>query len=239
VVGVALLLTACSTPAPQPTSTLGSTEPTGSESAPTMSIPPTPQANPITSAVEATAARGTAALQVDALTEEQAIRGSGVVDFIQQSSDMTWADDLDPQWQVREIHVDDVTYFSSDGATWDEVPSGVVTPTAGIAEPLRGLTEATEVTLETVETFEGQQLRRYRVELPPDPSTFGFLAEQVAELGVQLQVEALVWVDSQGRITRVLRTLVTPTGPVATTDAQLTGFGEPVTIRAPAGGSTL
>ena len=199
---------------------------------------PTPQANPITSAVEATVARGTARLQVDALIADpaptgRALRGQGALDMIQGTSDMTWSDDVDPQWQVREIVLQDAAYFSSDGLTWDEVPAGLITPTAELADPLRDLPKATGVILEGTESINGQDLRRYAMQLPPEATGFGLTDADRSSLATILGVSALVWVDDQGRITRVLRTLSTQAGAVATTDAQLSGFSEPVTIRSP------
>lgn len=205
---------------------------------PAPSIAPTPQANPITSAVEATVARGTARLAIDALLADpaptgRALRGQGVIDMIQGTSDLTWSDDVDPQWQVREIILKDAAYFSSDGLAWDEVPTGVITPTAELANPLRDLANATGVTLEGTEVLQGQELRRYAVQLPLEAVGFGFTEPERSDLEPILTVTALVWVDEQGRISRVLRTLTTQAGAVATTDSRLSEFSEPVTIRSP------
>ncbi|MBU6279675.1 MAG: hypothetical protein KGN78_10560 [Actinomycetales bacterium] len=212
--------------------------PASSPTPPIVPIAPTPQANPITSAVEATVARGTARLQVDALIADpaptgRALRGQGAVDMIQGTSDMTWSDDVDPQWQVREIVLQDAAYFSSDGSTWDEVPGGLITPTAELADPLRDLTKATGVILEGTEVINGQNLRRYAMQLPAVAVGFGLTDADRTSLANVLSVSALVWVDEQGRITRILRTLNTQAGAVATTDAQFSAFSEPVTIRSP------
>jgi len=153
--------------------------------------------------------------------------------MIQGTSDMTWSDDVDPQWQVREIVLQDAAYFSSDGLTWDEVPGGLVTPTAELANPLRDLTKATGVILEGTEVINGQNLRRYAMQLPAVAVGFGLTDADRTSLATVLSVSALVWVDDQGRITRILRTLNTQAGAVATTDAQFSAFSESVTIRAP------
>lgn len=153
--------------------------------------------------------------------------------MIQGTSDMTWSDDVDPQWQVREIVLQDAAYFSSDGSTWDEVPGGLITPTAELADPLRDLTKATGVILEGTEVINGQNLRRYAMQLPAEPIGFGLTDADRTSLANVLSVSALVWVDEQGRITRILRTLNTQAGAVATTDAQFSAFSEPVTIRSP------
>ncbi|MFM7145780.1 MAG: hypothetical protein ACKOW5_05535, partial [Actinomycetales bacterium] len=173
--------------------------------------------------MEATVARGTAQLFVDALIADaaltdRALRGQGVLDMIQGTSEMTWSDDVDPQWQVGEIVLQEAAYFSSDGLTWDQVPAGVITPTAELAEPLRDLVKATGVTLEGSEILDGQELRRYAMQLPTDARGFGFTDTERAGLTPPLSVTALVWVDDQGRINRVLRTLSTSVGAVATTD---------------------
>ena len=188
--------------------------------------------------MEATVARGTAQLVVDALiadaaTTDRALRGQGVLDMIQGTSQMSWSDDVNPQWQVREIVLQEAAYFSSDGVTWDQVPAGVITPTSELADPLRDLVKATGVTLEGNETLNGTQLRRYAMQLPAEARGFGFTDPERAELAPPLSVTALVWVDDQGRINRVLRTLSTSAGAVATTDARLSAFSEPVTIRSP------
>ncbi|MFM8350315.1 MAG: hypothetical protein ACKN9D_04530, partial [Actinomycetales bacterium] len=115
----------------------------------------------------------------------------------------------------------------------DQVPAGVITPTAELAEPLRDLVKATGVTLEGSEILDGQELRRYAMQLPTDARGFGFTDTERAGLTPPLSVTALVWVDDQGRINRVLRTLSTPVGAVATTDARLSAFSDPVTIRSP------
>ena len=182
-------------------------------------------------------ARGTARLTVDALLADgavdRALRGQGAIDMIQGTSDMTWADDVDPQWQVREILLDDTAYFSSDGLTWDEVPAGVTTPTAELADPLRDLVQATAVVLEGTETLDGQDCRRYAVQLPPSALGFGFTEPERINLAPVQGVSGLVWIDAQGRIARVLRTLSTDAGAIATTDSKFSAFSEPVTIRSP------
>lgn len=153
--------------------------------------------------------------------------------MIQGTSSLTWSDDADPEWQVGEILLPDTAYFSSDGQLWEEVPTGVITPTGELADPLRQLTQARDIALEGTESLDGTPVQRYAMTLPTDPVGFGFTESERRGVTDPLSVSALVWIDSQGRIVRVLRTLTTSAGAIATTDARLSDFAEPVDIQAP------
>lgn len=239
----ALLLASCSAG----TSASDSVSPSASGSAPASSVAPdpTPAASPLTTAVEATAALGTARIALGTSAQvgdgrEYRVAGSGTVDLGQRLGLLLLRTDAGDQGLLVNR---DGTFVSTDGgATWMALPPGEQTPHTGSIDVLRGLADLPVYSSEPA-VVDGIDTTRYDAVVPADD-----IESAIAGMGIPLEDPAALagwvepwlavsaWVDGAGRIVRVERTLTTATdaGPLsATSIASLSDFGTSIDLSTP------
>lgn len=220
------------TPAPV-TSTIGPASPSPSPS-------PTPSASVITTAVTATSARGTARLTISVLTTvegfDDEIEGAGVAALGSGDADLIWSSVVG---QTHEIITKDTLYVQLEppSGPWVAVPVEEWTPTAAAGRPLRGLGELEDARIDGTEILDGVETTRYTgsLDLVTQGEGLGLNARalQLAAAQPGARVMATVWIDGQGLIVQVMRTLVGGADVAASTVTRLADFGTAAAIRAP------
>ena len=252
-----LLLTACaptggqsaaSSPIanpPSPSHPVASTQVTSM-----ATVQPTPAANPVQSAFGATIARGTARISVELLTSaagiERALTGEGFIDLAKRRSDIRWSSADGPS---REVLTEDGFWIEVDPGSWLAVAPGRRTPTSSTGLVLRGIPDLLDVTSTGTESLDGVQATRYVGTLRgpgQDDERGDELAADVAD-GIGLNdaelaavadhpdaaVQVTLWIDDNGLIVQVMRSLQ-DAGPVlATSIVQLRDFGVAAPITSP------
>ncbi len=236
------LVVGCSPGATPPASspTTVSPEPALPTSPPTSAtIEPTPSASPLDSALAATTARGTARMSVQILTAadgvDREITGEGLVDLAKDLSDIRWQSAAGPS---REITTEDGFFVEVQPDSWLSVEPGRETPTSQAGLPLRGLLALEDPRSAGQEDLDGTTADLITGYLPAAGNTAGMglndMELRALEDYPRALVSVTVWVDDQGLIRQVMRTLE-DAGPVAaTTIARLTEFGVPAPVSAPA-----
>lgn len=241
---VAALIAACSAPSVSPTaSSSGSTTtpvPSSNEAiaSPSMSLLPSPSADPILSALTATTARGTARVTLELLTAadglERTLLGEGVVDFARSAGDLKWTG---AAGQSREVRTEEGFFVEVESGQWLAVDPATSTPTSDAPAVLRGIADLRDPVQTGSEVVDGQSATRITGWLPA-PGNAGGLGLTAPERAVvdaspQARLQVTIWIDESGRIVQVLRTLE-QTDPVAATSlVQLSDFGVAAPISAP------
>lgn len=205
---------------------------------PSASLLPSPSADPIRTALTATAARGTAAVLLELLTAadgvERTLIGEGVVDFSRGASDLRWSAD---QGDSREVRTEDGFFVEVEPGQWLAVDPQRPTPTSDSGLVLRGLADIRELRTEGSEPVDGQPATRIQGWLPAAGNIDGLGltdAERVVVDGrPQARIAVTVWVDEAGRIVQVLRTLEQADSVAATSMVQLREFGAAAPISPP------
>ena len=239
---LALPLGACATV--QPVATPPVATPSTAPSAPTPAVSVTastsPSASPVATAVSVTASRGTAHLAISVLTTvvgfDDEIQGNGVAVFDSGAADISWDSVVGP---TREIVTGDQLFVQLEppSGAWLEIPADEWTPTAGAGRPLQGLDSLMGVRATGEELLDGVATTRYTGSLPLTGNTAGLgLNEQALRLVAadpSARLEITVWVDQQGLIVRVMRTLVSTTDVSASNVTRLDDFGLAAAVSAP------
>lgn len=214
---------------------------------PTVTSTPTHATADATSAllraVERTAALGNATLTVEVLTTvdglDDALSGQGVVALDGASGEMSWTSGAGDSVERRTPDGVFVQLDPPDGG-WLIAPDG--TATSGALAPLVGLDELTEVRAEGDETLSIGPTRRFTGSLPADghEGALGLnpTAAEAVTSDEQSSIDVTVWVDADGHIRRVMRTLRTSVPVSAATFSDLLEFGTPLHVRTPEGYET-
>lgn len=241
---IAALIAACSTPSVPPTaSSSGSTAtpvPSSSEAvaSPTMSLLPSPSADPILSALTATTARGTARVSLELLTAadgfERTLLGEGIVDFARPAGDLKWSG---AAGQSREVRTEEGFFVEVEPGQWLSVDPATSTPTSDTPAVLRGIADLREPRKVGSELIGGQSATRITGWLPAAGNAGGLgltaVERAVVDGSPQARLQVTIWIDESGRIVQVLRTLE-QTDPVAATSlVRLSDFGVAAPISAP------
>lgn len=205
----------------------------------TATIEPTPSASPLDSALSATTARGTARISVQILTAadgvDREITGEGLVDLAKDLSDIRWQSAAGPS---REITTDEGFFVEVQPDSWLSVEPGRQTPTSTAGLPLRGLLALEDPQSAGEEDLDGTATDLITGHLHAEGNVAGMGLNDMEMTALKDYPQALVrvtlWVDDQGLIRQVMRTLE-GAGPVAaTTIARLSEFGVPAPVTAPA-----
>jgi hypothetical protein len=221
--------------------------PTPTPSAPASAASPSatppgasPSANPLATALSATNARGTAQLAISVLTTvagfDDEIDGVGSASFSDGQSDIIWSSVVG---QTRELMTTDGLFVLLDppDGEWLAIQQDEWTPTATSGNPLRGLGDITGLTDEGADVIDGVAATRFTASLPASEHGDGMgLNEQALRLVTDdptAAIDLTVWVDGQGLITRIMRTLRTSADVAASTVTNLAGFGTSVQIITP------
>ena len=241
---MAALVTACSAPpAPPMNSNLTSTiapAPATSQAipSPSMSLLPSPSADPIRSALTATTARGTARVSLELLTAadglERTLLGEGIVDFARPAGDLNWSG---AAGQSREVRTEEGFFVEVEPGQWLAVDPAMSTPTSDASVVLRGIADLRESAQVGSELIGGQPATRITGWLPATGNSGG-LGLTAPELAVvdgspQARLQVTIWIDESGRIVQVLRTLQQAEPVAATSLVQLSEFGVAAPISAP------
>lgn len=235
------LVSGCSPQAVPPVSSPTTVRPAPASPTPTptrATIEPTPSASPLDSALSATTARGTARISVQVLTAadgvEREITGEGLVDLATDQSDIRWQSEAGPS---REITTSEGFFVEVQPGSWLSVEPGRQTPTANAGLPLRGLLALQDPQSAGQDDLDGSAADLVTGYLPAESnaSGMGLNDMELAALRDYPQAVVLVtlWIDAQGLIRQVMRTLA-DAGPIAaTTIARLSDFGVPAPVSAP------
>jgi hypothetical protein len=207
----ALIITGCSA-----TDDDQSTEvpaPTISES---VSPPPTEETQPLTTpselwqqALDNTAQANATAIEVQLITNvegfERIVAGIGYVEMAPAFGDITWTDDLGT---TREVVTANGHFLELDD-TWLEIERDGALPTTVAFDPLAGLADATNVVEVGTEDVEGVPTIRLDADVNANDgtATMGFSEEErtVFSDSPESSLIATIWVDTDGRIVRILR----------------------------------
>lgn len=206
----------------------------------------TPVASPVLDAVTATRALGTAAVSVKNASSvgrvgEWVSVGTGQLDLGKGLGRIAYESS---HGGTSELLVNqDGAFVSSDGGThWFLLSFGQTTPLLGSVNVFRALDQV-DWSTGTPDTVDGVALTRYDGVMV-DPTIadaldgMGVSTEQpelLAELAA-LEIDASVWIDADGHIVRLLRTVsgTTPDGPLTATQlATLTDFRSAIDIDSP------
>lgn len=187
--------------------------PTLSESAsPTPTDEPTTEPDPqdlwqqaVTGTLGADAAKIEAQLITNVEGFERIVAGTGYVEMDQGFGDITWNDDLGT---TREVVSDSGHFLELDGF-WLEVSGDSALPTTVAFDPLAGLADATNIVEVGSETVDGARVTRLDADLIQRDGiqVMGFSEEELTVFGnvEDASLIATIWVDSEGRIVRILR----------------------------------
>ena len=120
---------------------------------------------------------------------------------------------------------------------WLAIPPDEWTPTATTGNPLRGLGDMTGLTDEGADVIAGVPTIRFTGSLPAaehgDGMGLNESALRLVAADPAAAIDLTVWVDGQGLITRIMRTLRTSADVAASTVTDLAGFGTSVQIITP------
>lgn len=200
----------------------------------------TPSATPLTTAVSATNARGTARLTISILSTVQGfsdeIEGEGLAILGSGDADITWSSVVG---QTREIIMANELFVQLEppSGPWLSIPADEWTPTASAGRPLRGIGDITDARLDGVEVLDGIKTTRYVGFLDfadhADGLGLNRQALQLAEAAGSASVELTVWIDERGLIVQVMRTLVGGDDIAASTVTRLSELGISGTVTPP------
>ena len=195
-----------------------SDSPSAPETAPSSS----PSANALDSAIEATAARGTAVLNISIDSADQQIAGVGSAYLANNRGEIAWSDQSSNESWTDLINSDG-TYTLVDGS-WFLAPTGTQTPTSGNTSPLSQLGSVTP---------NGEHPLTGSLPLSID-SGMNFSDEELIELAktcdMSLAVE--VGLDSDGLISSIVKSFECP-GNERVSASALTDFGAPINLSTP------
>lgn len=236
-------LAACA-PAPTPSQSASATAAVASPSAnpplPSASPATTPSAAPLTTAVSATNARGTARLAISVLTTVEGfsdeIAGEGLAILGSGDADLTWTSVVG---QTREIITADELFVQLEPPTgpWLQIPADEWTPTASAGRPLRGISEITDARPDGVEVLDGIETTRYVGFLNfadhPDGLGLNGQALQLAQAAGSTRIEVTAWIDERGLIVQIMRTLIGGGDVTASTVTRLSEFGVSAAVTPP------
>lgn len=96
-----------------------------------------PSPNVLDNAIEATAARGTAVVTVEIVSDLETLTGVGSTSLTTGRGQVTWTNSVTGEI-VTELNTKDGLYSEIDG-TWFLAPPGTLTPTSTAINPLNGL----------------------------------------------------------------------------------------------------
>lgn len=197
-----------SSPSPSPSTSEPVVEPTKD--------PPSPSEAPDTrwqQAVETTSAADALLVDVQFLTNvegfERITAGTGYVEPGTGFGDVTWTDDLGVS---REVISSSGHFLEIDGA-WFELEEESQLPTTTAFDPLAALKTATNVVDIGPEEVNGVPSIRLEADLDDADATvtMGFSNEErtVFDESANAAVTATIWIDSEGRIIRMIREFTT------------------------------
>ena len=207
----ALIITGCSA-----TDNEQSTEvpaPTISESAaPSPTEETQPPATPQElwqQALDKTAQANATTIEIQLITNvegfERIVAGAGYVEVSRGVGDITWTDDLGT---TREVITANGHFLELDG-TWLELAGDSTLPTTVAFNPFAGLEGATNVVVVGTEEVAGISTTRLDADLDARTgmTTMGFSEEErtVFSDSPEASLIATIWVDTDGRIVRILR----------------------------------
>ena len=160
-------------------------------------------------AVESTRQADAASMEVQLITNvegfERITSGQGYVQLVPGYGDITWTDDLGI---TREVVSASGHYFELDG-TWFVIDPASSLPTTVAFDPLAGLAEARNVTEVGAENVLGRSAVRFDADLDPQMGalSMGFSQEEATVFadGADASLVATIWVDTEGRIVRIVR----------------------------------
>lgn len=192
----------------------------------------------LTRALEATRDADSAEITVELLTTvddvDDAISGQGTVALTGMSGQMQWTSSAGVSIERR---TSDGVFVQLDppAGSWRRAPAG--TPTSGTMDPLRGLDELTDVQRSGIEQLSTGEAERFIGSLPADPyvDAMGLnpTAAEAVAADEQASIDVTVWVDRDGRVRRVMRTLRTSLSIAAATFTDLVEFGAAIDVRTP------
>lgn len=220
--GVLLLMSGCSQEGAQPrTSTVSQ-----------------PSVSAMQRAIERTREADGADITVELLTTvdgvDDAITGRGRVALDRELGELQWTSTGGPS--VERLTPDGVfVQLDPPDGPWLRAPQG--TPTAGTMSPLRGLDEMQDVRVSGTEQLSIGEAERFTGSLPAvayveDLGLNPTAAEAVAA-DEQATIDVTLWVDREGRVRRIMRTLRTSLPIAAATFTDLVDFGVPIEVRTP------
>lgn len=230
VIALTFALSACSTPDTQQATSTPSpqaTTPTPSES----SVAPEVVWR---EAIDTTAQADASMVEVQLITNvegfERITSGIGYVELGRGFGDIRWTDDLG---ESREV-ISPSGHFLEIDATWFEVATGRELPTTVAFDPLAGLATATNVVLTGSDQVQGEPAIRLEADLDPSLGVdmMGFSDEERTVFAGETDgsLVATMWVDTEGRIVRLVREYVASSvdgDPISATSLfLLSGAGE-------------
>ena len=204
------------------------------------STPTTPASAVVTidRALERTRAAGSAKITVDLLTTvdgvDDAISGQGEVTLDHGLGQMQWTS---PAGSSVERRTDDGVFVQVDPPTgsWLLAPAG--TPTSGTMDPLRGLDELEDARASGVEQLSIGEAERFTGSLPAVPFVADMGLNPTAADAVaaddRASIDVTIWVDRDGAVRRIMRTLRTSVPVAAATFTDLVEFGALVDVQTP------
>ena len=205
------------------------------------SSPTTPASAVVTidRALERTRAAGSVELTVDLLTTvdgvDDAISGQGEVALDGGLGQMQWTSPAGPSVERRTADGVFVQVDPPNGA-WLLAPEG--TPTSGTMDPLRGLDELEGARNSGVEELSIGEAERFTGSLPAAPYVQSMGLNPTAADAVaaddRASIDVTIWVDGDGMVRRIMRTLRTSVPVAAATFTDLVDFGAVVDVPTPA-----
>ncbi|MFM8352905.1 MAG: hypothetical protein ACKN9D_17810 [Actinomycetales bacterium] len=228
-------------PAPSasmPAQPTNSAQPAPSTPSPTTPPPPSPSADPLLSALTATTARGTAAVDMELLTaaggSERTLLGEGVVDFTRNAADLRWSG---IEGTSREVLTEEGFFVEVEPGQWLAVDPTRPTPTSDTGLILRAIAGLRDPVADGSELVGGQPANRISGWLPAAGNAGGLgltdPERSQAEAAPQARVQVTVWIDASGRIVQVLRSLQQAEPVAATSLVRLFDFGIAAPIESP------
>ena len=189
-------------------------------------------------AIDQTRAAESADVTVELLTTvdgvDDAISGQGVVSFDRDLGEMRWTSTAGPSVERRTADGVFVQFDAPDGS-WVRAPRG--TPTSGTMTPLRGLDDLQDVRASGTEPLSIGDTTRFTGTLPAVPYVADMGLNPIAAEAVAADehagIDVTVWVDREGRVRRIMRTLRTSLPIAAATFTDLVEFGVPIEVRTP------
>jgi hypothetical protein len=181
-----------------------------------------PSPNELANAIEATAARGTAAINIEISSSFEYLTGVGSTSLTSSRGEITWSSDK-TAGSITELVNKDGLFTLIDGQ-WFQAPEGTLTPTSAAIGPLNGLgnlvtspennlSGTLPLTLESGLNFSEEEL----VNLP---------AECVREVDVSISI------DESGLIQAIQKEFACP-GNDRSSITLLSDFGSPLNLTEP------
>ena len=155
-------------------------------------------------AIETTATAGGVFVEAQLVTNVEGFQrvelGEGYVHLPSASGDMLWTDDRSV---LREIRVPSGHYVELDGTWYEE---GEDIPTTVAFTPLAGLDTATDIREGTEEEVLGVPARTFEATLAADARLMGVSTEELSVMDpTSGEMTAIIWVDEDLRIVRIVR----------------------------------